>query len=180
VKYFDEMCSTYGFNDGDSEPIGLLAYRAVYLTVLNALLELAGATVRVIGFNRTGLHNRVMILPVTAAFCATLTAEHVTDGLSVVPDAALAQEDTGYTNAVCAARELDLDDYVVVQVAIDTAALEDLLSNHLPALEPATDSDPDVFLDSWHQGEADGHWSSPNGCHDQCPVCASAREEDTP
>lgn len=46
--------------------------------------------------------------------------------------------------------------------------------------EPATDSDPQAFLASWHQGEADGHWSSPHGCHDQCPVCASAQEEHTP
>ena len=45
--------------------------------------------------------------------------------------------------------------------------------------EPATDSDSDVFLDYWHQGEADGHWSSPNGCHDQCPVCASEQEANT-
>jgi len=180
MKYFDEMCSKYGFNDGDSEPIGLMVYRAVYLTALNQLLEQAGSTVRVIGFNRTGLHNGVLIMPVTPAFFAALTEQQVTDGLSVVPDTALAQEDTGYANVVCTTRELDLDDYVAVQVTIDTAGLEDLLSKDLPEIEPAPDSDPNVFLDYWHQGEADGHWSSLNGCHDQCPVCASTREENIP
>jgi len=179
MQYCDEMCSTYGFNDGDSEPVGLMASRTVYLTALNQLLEQAGSRVRVIGFNRSGLHHGVMILPVTTAFFATLTAEQVTEGLLCIPEEAIAQEDTGYANTVCAARALDLDDDVVVHVAIDTVGLEDLLSNDLPEIEPATDSDSDVFLDSWHQGEADGHWSSPNGCHDQCPVCASEQEANT-
>ena len=39
--------------------------------------------------------------------------------------------------------------------------------------KPSTDSDPHVFLAFWHNGEADGHWSSPHGCHAQCPVCAA-------
>ena len=38
---------------------------------------------------------------------------------------------------------------MVVQVTIDTAGLEDLFSNDLPTLEPATDSDPDA-ADSLH------------------------------
>jgi hypothetical protein len=36
---------------------------------------------------------------------------------------------------------------------------------------PAPDADPQTFLDYWHQGHADGHWSSMHGCHEQCPVC---------
>lgn len=40
--------------------------------------------------------------------------------------------------------------------------------------EPSPDSDPHVFLASWHHGDAEGgHWSSPHGCHAQCPVCAA-------
>src|SRR5712692_6409027 len=36
--------------------------------------------------------------------------------------------------------------------------------------EPSTDSDPQALLDYGHHGKADGHWSSPHGCHEQCPV----------
>jgi hypothetical protein len=36
---------------------------------------------------------------------------------------------------------------------------------------PGPDSDPQVFLDYWHQGKAEEHWSSPHGCHEQCPAC---------
>lgn len=41
---------------------------------------------------------------------------------------------------------------------------------------PGSDSDPQTFLNYWHQGQADGHWNSPHGCHEQCPVC---QEDDT-
>lgn len=36
---------------------------------------------------------------------------------------------------------------------------------------PSPDSDPEEFLAYWHPGGADAHWSSPHGCHDECPVC---------
>jgi hypothetical protein len=42
---------------------------------------------------------------------------------------------------------------------------------------PGPDSDPEVFLAYWHQGEAEDHWSSPHGCHAQCPAC---QEDATP
>jgi hypothetical protein len=46
---------------------------------------------------------------------------------------------------------------------------------------PGPDSDPQAFLDFWHQGEADDHWSSPHGCHTACPACkADATPEKGP
>jgi hypothetical protein len=38
--------------------------------------------------------------------------------------------------------------------------------------EPGPDSDPQKFLDYWHQGAPLDHWSSPHGCHTLCPACA--------
>jgi hypothetical protein len=42
--------------------------------------------------------------------------------------------------------------------------------------EPGPDSDPDRFLDYWHQGAPEDHWSSPHGCHTLCEACKRARE----
>ena len=52
-------------------------------------------------------------------------------------------------------------------------ATEEAKARAAEEAEPSTDSDPHVFLAFWHNGEADGHWSSPHGCHAQCPVCAA-------
>ena len=52
-------------------------------------------------------------------------------------------------------------------------AVEEAKEREADEEEPSTDSDPHVFLAFWHNGEADGHWSSPHGCHAQCPVCAA-------
>ena len=53
-------------------------------------------------------------------------------------------------------------------------AAEEAQEREEDAEEPSTDSDPHVFLAYWHNGDAEGgHWRSPNGCHEQCPVCAA-------
>jgi hypothetical protein len=44
--------------------------------------------------------------------------------------------------------------------------------------EPGPDADPERFLDYWHQGDPEDHWSSPHGCHTACPVCTGTQETD--
>lgn len=46
--------------------------------------------------------------------------------------------------------------------------------------EPSTDADPDTFLAYWHPGGAQGHWSSPNGCHRACPMVSCQQGRKTP
>jgi hypothetical protein len=49
-----------------------------------------------------------------------------------------------------------------------------------PREEPGIDADSDVFLAYWHQGKADGHWSSPNGCSIYCPMLTCQQQKGQP
>jgi hypothetical protein len=137
MKYFDEMCNKFGFDDGDAEPQGMRAYRHVYVAGMNALLAARQSAVRVTAWNRPGMHNGCMIVPVTVDFCATLDPQHILDGdhlptgWSVTDDGADALDDA-YWTALGDARDLELEQYVVVTATIDTAGLEGRLTAIFP------------------------------------------------
>ena len=75
MRYFDEMFSKWGFGDGDVEPDGILAYREVYVTAMNSLLAQTDSAIRLLPYDRPGLHNGCMLVSVHAAFYATLSAD---------------------------------------------------------------------------------------------------------
>ena len=74
----------------------------------------------------------------------------------------------------------DLGGEHVTEFTVTEVSREDAEGNEIfgdEDEEPSPDADPNVFLAYWHQGQADGHWSSPNGCHEQCPVCSGEEPE---
>ena len=117
MRYWSEMRTKYGFNDGDSIPDGIEEYRTVYIEVLNALAEESGSDYRVVPFDRSGMHN----------FCLILIVKKDTyDDLSSIIETTY--EDDAIDEILEKAQGMELDAYVEVNVTIRRAELTDLLS----------------------------------------------------
>ena len=120
------MLTKYGFNDGDAMPDGVEQYRTAYILAMNRLLEKRGSAVRVAAFDRFGMHNSVMILPVSVDEFSVIKDPTNGDGhnfSSAAPDL-----DQQYHDAVHDAHELMVDNFVRVQVELDMTDLRAALS----------------------------------------------------
>ena len=73
MQYWDDFRDKHGFQGGDAIPKGVEIYRTVYVRYLNALLKHLGSGIRVIAYNRPGLHNYCLIRVVTAAAALSAT-----------------------------------------------------------------------------------------------------------
>ena len=130
MKYFDDMLSKWGFSDGECEPEGVECYRAVYVQTLNTLLDITQSNVRVVAWNRPGVHNTCLIVHVTADWFATLNPKDVGTGYAEIPVAAqaLGPRDDAYDDAIYLAYAMDVDDYVIVEPRIDADGLDQRLA----------------------------------------------------
>jgi len=57
MQYWDEMNDKYGFGDGSAYPAGIEIYRDVYLKTVNKLAENRNSNLRIVPFDRGGVHN---------------------------------------------------------------------------------------------------------------------------
>jgi hypothetical protein len=57
MQYWEEMNDKYGFGDGGAYPAGIELYRDVYLKVVNKLAENRNSELRIVPFDRGGVHN---------------------------------------------------------------------------------------------------------------------------
>lgn len=138
MKYFDDMLSKFGFSDGATQPAGCREYRRVYVQALNTLLDATAAPVRVVAYDRPGLHNGCMILHVTPELFATIAPEAVLSGDGLPPASVTIDEDTAlqmeaYQHVLGLIQEMDIDDYVIVEVTVDQDGLGDLLASVMDA-----------------------------------------------
>ena len=131
MMYYDEMLSKYGFNDGDSMPTGIEFYREVYMKVVNRLCEKLESNVRVVAYDRPGLHNGCIILPISIDDFVQLPDENQKGESLDNTFQGKTISDEMYEEATRQACKLCLDDFVLVQVTVDNAGLEDLLVNQL-------------------------------------------------
>lgn len=81
MRYFDEMLTKYGFNDGEAVPAAADEYRAVYIKAINALAEQFGSQSRAVAWNRFGVHNWCLICFFPASELADVPAEDITTGI---------------------------------------------------------------------------------------------------
>ena len=130
MMYYDEMLSKYGFNDGNSTPTGIEKYRQVYITVVNRLCQKLGSNVRVVAYDRPGVHNGCMILPILIDDFIPLPYEN-RKGEPLDGFQGKTYSDEMYEEATIRACELFLDDYINVQVTVANDALEEFLVNEL-------------------------------------------------
>ena len=121
MKYWDEMLSKWGFNDGAAQPPDARACRQVYVREINRLAEERHSKVRFFAYDRPGMHNSCMVLPVSAQYLARLAVpgELLETGDWDPPaDYKEPELDQAMNDAISDAYGLDLDGYVETTVKI--------------------------------------------------------------
>jgi hypothetical protein len=66
MKYWEDYQSKWGFGDGDAVPPDAALLRQVYCRELNRELQKRKSTVRLLAWDRPGVHNPLLILRVSA------------------------------------------------------------------------------------------------------------------
>ncbi len=112
MKYWDQMQSKYGFEDGDAVPGGIEVYRRAYILAVNALAAAKGSHVRVIPYDRPGCHNWCLV-----GFVSVDGSDYSVD---VVKDEAMSA-------AIERASQLDIDCCVAVSLQLDEKWIDELL-----------------------------------------------------
>jgi len=126
MKYWEDMCSKYGFGDGDAVPVEAALVRELYVRTVNLVAERNGSSTRAVCYDRPGCHNSVMIIFVDAVMFGTLTADQV-EGKADLPEAAFhTQEppDGAWNDAVAECADMCLDDYIDVEVKLNPSFRE--------------------------------------------------------
>lgn len=108
MKYWSDMVDKYGFQDGENIPTGIEKYRSVYIQAINKLAKKHNSAIRLIAYDRPGMHNWCMVLFVPEdTMYIDRNAE--TSKLSL---------DEGMLTAIDAADAMNLDRFVETKVAI--------------------------------------------------------------
>lgn len=136
MRYWDEMRNKYGFSDGDAIPDGVLAYRQMYIQVVNTLAQQLESKVRAVPYDRIGMHNRCLIVFIGAEEVASIPNEsHFGAKWAENAQTRLMQDnfldantDTAMKQAIDFAHDLDLHEYITVELARDETRLGDLLN----------------------------------------------------
>jgi hypothetical protein len=66
MRYWQDFNDKYGFGDGGSTPPDAEACREAYIKVINGLAEKRGSKVRVVAYDRPGVHNGILVLMIPA------------------------------------------------------------------------------------------------------------------
>lgn len=64
MKYWEEFQTKWGFSDGENTPDDAWARRFVYVREINRKAEELGSKVRLIAYDRRGMHNSLLIMRV--------------------------------------------------------------------------------------------------------------------
>lgn len=107
MKYWDEMQDKFGFSDGSSIPPDARVCRELYVRVINRLCEKRGLPIRAESYDRPGLHNWCMIVMRNLNGHRNEWADVFTEAL-----------------------EMQLDDYIRVEVTVAEDEVTDLFTNH--------------------------------------------------
>ena len=80
MKYWEEFQSKWGFGDGDAVPPDAQACRHVYVREINRLAADNGSAVRLLAYDRPGLHNCYLIVRVRADLVKDVPPEQLCKG----------------------------------------------------------------------------------------------------
>lgn len=136
MRYWDDMRTKYGFNDGGAVPDGAEVYRTVYIRAVNKLAEQLNSSVRATAYDRAGVHNWCLILFYNVKDLQGHTPDDLTEPLEVSAGEVL-DPDEAMDEAIRQAYLLDLDGFV--QVSVDLA---DDFDAFVTALYPVNEGDP--------------------------------------
>jgi hypothetical protein len=124
VKYWEEFQSKWGFGDGDAVPPDAQACRHVYVREINRLADQKGSAVRLLAYDRPGMHNCYLIVRVPAELVQDVPTEKLCVGQweggwePTDPNWKEPTADGAMESAIQAAFDLDLDGYVETEVRV--------------------------------------------------------------
>lgn len=140
MQYWDEMNDKYGFGDGGCYPAGIETYRDIYVKTVSRLAEYLESDYRVVPYNRCGVHNYCLWYFVSKNWFETvyLPMQEPEKQWSAVTETEIQAaeseffENTDYMMAAAVelARELDIDQYVNIQVDLSPSFGEFLNDCH--------------------------------------------------
>lgn len=140
MRYWDEMRTKYGFDDGGAVPDGAEVYRAVYIRAVNKLAEQLGSGVRATAYDRAGVHNWCLILFYKVDDLTGSSPDELAKPLDLSASEVL-EADAPMDEAIRQADLLNLDSFVEVSVE-----LADDFNDFVVALYPVNEGDPLVAL----------------------------------
>lgn len=135
MRFWEDMQTKYGFNDGGAVPDGAEVYRTVYIRGVNKLAEQLDSSVRVVAYDRFGVHNWCLILMHQLSDLQTHGIEDFTAHTDI--SAETAEPDEAMEEAIHQADELELDSFVEVTVTLD-----DDFDGFVRQLRPIKECDP--------------------------------------
>src|SRR5580658_6873273 len=129
MRYWEDFWNKYGFGDGSAVPPDACQLRKVYVPVVNAKAQNLGSKFRLVPYNRSGMHNWIIIVSATVAYHDRLTALERLNGTDRCPEGPGEQgEDEQMRQAIDWAIEQDPDQLVSTRVRIDRNGLRRLLA----------------------------------------------------
>ena len=124
MKYWEELHNKWGFSDGDAIPPDARACREVYIREINKLAKRKGSSVRLLAYDRPGMHNCYLILRVDAESVRNVPPRRLCTGqwkggyALKVPGWKEPPSDEALEEAIQEAYEMGLDSLVVTEVRI--------------------------------------------------------------
>lgn len=131
MRFWEEMQGIYGFSDGESVPDGATTYRAIYIRSVNRLAEQLDSSVRVVAYDRVGVHNPCLVLFYRLSDLSTQRIQDFTLYSDFVAE--IVSADTAMEAAIEQAKLMDVDRFVVVSISI--AEQFDLFLSQLRAVK---------------------------------------------
>jgi hypothetical protein len=116
MRFWEDMQSKWGFSDGNAVPDGVEVYREVYIRTVNKLAEQLGSSVRLVAYDRFGLHNWCLILIHQLSDLQARGIENFAAHVDI--DANTVGTDEAMEEAIRQADELELDGFVEVSVSL--------------------------------------------------------------
>jgi len=116
MRFWEDMQSKWGFSDGNAVPDGIEVYREVYIRAVNKLAEQLGSSVRLVAYDRFGVHNWCLILMHQLSDLQARGIENFTTHVDI--DADTSGADEAMDEAIRQADELELDGFVEVTVSL--------------------------------------------------------------
>ncbi len=136
MRYWDDMRTKYGFNDGGAVPDGADVDRAVDFRAVNQLAEQLGSGVRATAYDRAGVHNWCLILFYDVNDLSGHTPNELAEPLDIAADEVL-EPDEAMSEAIRQAYLLDLDSFVLISIN-----LSENFGEFVVALYPVNEGDP--------------------------------------
>jgi hypothetical protein len=123
MKYWEDFQTKWGFGDGDSVPPDALMLRQVYCRELNSLLRKRQSAVRLLAYDRPGMHNSLMIVRVSADMASGIPERQLylgqlNGGWEPRGDWQEPEPDAAYAHVLEEAEDMELDSRVETTVRL--------------------------------------------------------------